>query len=419
MNRKERMILIILGCLNFTHILDFMIMMPLDNYLVPYFNISPQQFAILVGSYTIAAGVSSLIAVFFVDRFDRRKVLLFGYIGFLVGTIACGLADSYVLLLAARIFAGVFGGLIGAQVLSIVSDVFGYERRGQAMGAVMASFAAASIVGVPFSLYLCSIFSWHAPFLLVGGLGILVIPLVLKYIPTITAHINNDHGLKDRIKTFTAILKDDRQRKALIFTAMMMIGHFLIIPFINPYMEFNNGYSKDVQTPLIYLVGGLASLAASNILGKMADRFGKMPVFTISVALSVITVAGITNLPAINFVIVLAIFAFWFVLSTGRMITANAMVTNVVKAEHRGSFMSFNNSVQQFGVSIAALIAGLVITEEPDHSINHYNWLGYLSGFVLLIALFLAMRLFSGMDKKPGAVASSSDAKKETAGVEV
>jgi predicted MFS family arabinose efflux permease len=401
MNRKERMILIILGCLNFTHILDFMIMMPLDNYLVPYFKISPQQFAILVGSYTISAGISSLIGVFFVDRFDRKNVLMFGYIGFLLGTIACGLADSYVLLLSARIFAGVFGGLIGAQVLSIVSDGFGYERRGQAMGAIMASFAAASIVGVPLSLYLCSIFSWHAPFLLVGGLGILVIPLVQQHIPSITTHIKNDHGLRARVETFTAILKDGRQRQALLFTCMMMIGHFMIIPFINPFMEFNNGYSKDVQTPLIYLVGGLASLAASNVLGKMADRYGKMPVLAVSVILSVVTVAGITNLPPINFIIVLAIFAFWFILSTGRMITANAMVTNVVRAEHRGSFMSFNNSVQQFGISIAALIAGLIITEEPDHKINHYSWLGYLSGAVLLIALFLAQRLFSGMDKKP------------------
>ncbi|RYY81219.1 MAG: MFS transporter, partial [Chitinophagaceae bacterium] len=170
MTPKERILLLLLAAINFTHILDFMIMMPLGNYLMPYFRISPQQFTLLVAAYTVSAGISGFIAAFFVDGFDRKKVLLFGYTGFLLGTIACGFAPSFYALLAARLVAGLFGGLIGAQVLSIISDVFPYERRGQAMGSVMSAFSIASTLGVPFSLYLANLISWHAPFLLVGFL---------------------------------------------------------------------------------------------------------------------------------------------------------------------------------------------------------------------------------------------------------
>jgi predicted MFS family arabinose efflux permease len=182
MSKQERIIIFLLAALNFTHILDFMIMMPLGNYLMPFFEISPKQFSFLVASYPITAFFSGFAAAFFVDRMDRKKVLLFAYTGFLIGTLACGFAPSFGLPLAARILTGLFGGFIGAQGMSIIADLFGYERRGAAMGAVMSSFAIASTIGVPFALYLSNIFTWHAPFIFVGLLGIAVVPLVIKFI---------------------------------------------------------------------------------------------------------------------------------------------------------------------------------------------------------------------------------------------
>jgi len=398
MNRKERMILLILAGLMFTHILDFMILMPLGNYLMPYFDISAQAFSVLVAAYTLSAGISGFAAAFFVDRYDRRSVLLFGYSGFLLGTIACGFAPDFNFLLSARILAGVFGGLINAQVLSIVSDMFGYERRGMAMGAIMSSFAVASVLGVPFALYLANVFSWHAPFLLVGILGILIIPMIMKYIPSMTAHLVKKEDRPSYWRVLTSVLNHPQQRIALLFSALIMLGHFLIIPFVNPYMEFNVGYSKS-QTPMIYLIGGLASFLSANILGRLADRYGKMTIFTVCIVLSLFTVWSITNLPAIPFSMTLTVFAIWFTLSTGRMVTANAMISNVVEAEQRGSFMSFNSSVQQLGTSLASFIAGLVIIKGADNKIYHYDWLGYLSILFLLFALLLARRLFVQMER--------------------
>jgi DHA1 family inner membrane transport protein len=398
MNWKERMVLLILAGLMFTHILDFMILMPLGNYLMPYFDISAQAFSVLVAAYTLSAGISGFAAAFFVDRYDRKSVLLFGYSGFLLGTLACGFAPDYHFLLSARILAGVFGGLINAQVLSIVSDMFGYERRGTAMGAIMSSFAVASVLGVPFALYLANVFSWHAPFLLVGILGILIIPMIMKYIPSMTAHLVKKEDRPSYWHVLTSVLNHPQQRIALLFSALIMLGHFLIIPFVNPYMEFNVGYSK-AQTPMIYLIGGLASFVSANILGRLADRYGKMTIFTVCVVLSLFTVWSITNLPAIPFSMTLTVFAIWFTLSTGRMVTANAMISNVVQAEQRGSFMSFNSSVQQLGTSLASFIAGLVIIKGADNKIYHYDWLGYLSILFLLFALLLARRLFVQMER--------------------
>ena len=396
MNKKERIILTLLASLNFTHILDFMIMMPLGNYL----NVTAMQFSILVAAYSIAAFFSGLAIAMFIDRFDRKKFLLFAYIGFVLGTLACGFAPTYGLLLAARIVAGLFGGIIGAQVLSIVADMFVYERRGRAMGAVMGGFAAASILGVPVSLYMTNLFkhNWHVPFILIGSLGIIFIPLIIKFIPKMTAHIKaKDETIHSPLGVLVNVCKIPAQRSALIFSGLLMMGHFLIIPFINPYLEFNKGFSKDA-TPIIYLVGGIASLLAALYLGKLSDKRGKLVVFSISVFLSLFMVLIITGMPNVPFGVVLLFFAIWFIVATGRIVTAQAMISEVVPPEQRGSFMSVNGSVQQLGSGLAALFAGVIVTTEKSGKVLNYNWVGYLSIFVLLLILLFGRMIFRKMD---------------------
>ena len=228
MKKKERIILFLLAGLNFTHILDFMIMMPLGNYLMPYFDISPRQFTFLVSAYSVSAAISGFIAAFIVDQFDRKRILIWSYIGFLLGTLACGFAPTYELLFASRILAGLFGGIIGAQVLAIIADIFSYERRGVAMGSVMSAFAVASILGVPFSLYLTNIFheDWHIPFLLVGGVGLVLVPLIMKFIPAMDGHIAEDRKRNPPIRMLKNILSSPPQILALLFSCLLMMGHF-------------------------------------------------------------------------------------------------------------------------------------------------------------------------------------------------
>lgn len=414
MTREERIILFLLASLNFTHILDFMIMMPLSNYLIPFFKISAFQFSILVASYSVSAFVSGLVIAMIIDRFDRKKSLLFAYGGFLIGTLACGIAPTYGLLLIARIIAGLFGGIIGAQVLAIIADLFVYERRGRAMGAVMSAFAAASILGVPVSLYLTNLFkyNWHVPFILIGTLGIIFVPFVIRFIPNMTNHIRKEYEASP-FSALVTVCKIPQQRSALIFSCLLMMGHFLIIPFINPYMEFNKGFSKGL-IPMIYLFGGMASMIGALLIGRFSDKVGKLPVFLWSVFLSLFMVLIITRMPNVHFSIVLGFFALWFIMATSRAITAQAMISEVVKSEQRGSFMSVNGSVQQLGSGLAALSAGAIVFTEKSGRVHNYNWVGYLSILVLLTSMLIGRFVFKKIDKSQTEIIPKDELVSET-----
>jgi predicted MFS family arabinose efflux permease len=394
MNRKEWILLLLLASVNFTHILDFMIMMPLGNFLMPHFNITAQYFSLIVAAYPVTAFGSGLIAAFYVDKFDRKKVLLFAYAGFIVGTITCGIAPEAGLLMGARILTGLFGGLIGAQVLSIIADSFPYEKRGRAMATVFMAFSLASIFGVPFSLYLAKLISWHAPFIFIGILGIAILPLLNKFLPSVSGHLQspNESERTTVRDVFSSIFGNRSQRLALFLSGGLMLGHFVIIPFINPYMEFNVGFTKD-QTPLIYMVGGSCALLSSSLIGRLADKHGKFRVFTICLVLSLLPIFLITNMPKINFYSVLAVFGFWFTFSTGRNIPAQAMISTVVNPAERGRFMSFNSSFQQFFTGMASIIAGLIVYRDSAGKIYNYHWVGYLSVFVVFCMLFIGNKL--------------------------
>lgn len=364
---------------------------------MPHFNIDARFFSWIVASYPVTACVSGLIAAFYVDRFDRKNVLLFAYTGFLAGTLCCGLAPDPYFLMAARILTGFFGGLIGAQVLSIIADTFSYEIRGRAMGTVFMAFSVASVIGVPFSLYLANKISWHAPFIFIALIGLPIMFLIIKYLPPMNQHLQSRGNVEQRykpdvIKVFKEIIANRSQVIALMLSGGLMLGHFLIIPFINPYMEFNVGFSKD-QTPVIYMVGGVAALLSSSFIGRLADKHGKFKVFRICLIISIIPVFVITDMPTMPFAAVLAVFGCWFLFSTGRNIPAQAMISTVVNPAQRGQFMSFNSSFQQLFTGIASIIAGLIVSQDSKGRILHYNWLGYLSAAIVFGTLFLAMIL--------------------------
>ena len=390
---NKRMVLFLLAALNFTHILDFMVMMPLGNYLMPYFRITPKQFSWLVSAYTLSAALSGFLAAFFADRYDRRKLLLFAYGGFLVGTLLCGIAPGYSALLIARIVAGIFGGMIGAQVLSILSDLFPYEERGKAMGVVISAFSVASTLGIPFSLYLANLISWHAPFLFIVITGAVIYPLLMRSIPPMSAHLADAPVHTDRFEALRSLMADRRRQLALLFSLLWYMGHFLIIPFINPMLEFNMGFSK-LQTPMIYLVGGIVSFFAANYFGKLSDQMGKLKIFSICMLITFLFIFLITHLPPLPFGIVLFFFASWFIFSTGRGVAAQALLSNVVPVQQRGSFMSFNSSVQSLGTGLASFLAGMVVTADASGKLSGYSGLGWVSIGLLALALLLARTLF-------------------------
>jgi MFS transporter, DHA1 family, inner membrane transport protein len=381
-----------MALLNFTHILDFMIMMPLGNILMPQWNLNSSQFSIIVSSYSLAAFVSSFAAIFFADKFDRKQLLMVAYFGFLTGTLGCAFATNGTTMILARAVTGVFGGLISAQVLSIIADIIPYERRGRAMGMLMGGFALASVVGVPFGLYLANQFNWYFPFWVVAGVGILLFPLLLRYVPSVRGHMANPISLKGRIESFVLIFSDRTQMTALAFSFILIMGHFLIIPLFNPYMVYNVGVPQ-ADTPLIYLFGGISSLITAQLVGKLSDKYGKRQVFVIAAAASLILILMLTNMPHVPVYVVLIIFSVWFSAATGRTVPGQAMTTQAVSAKTRGSFMSLNSCMQSLGTGFAGLISGWLTFSDANFAIHHYDYLGYLSVVLIMLCIALAIRL--------------------------
>ncbi len=392
MQIRESRILFLLAAINFTHILDFMIMMPLGNYLIPSFGLSASEFTILVSAYAFSAGLSSFLAAFYANKFDRKKILIRAYIGFLMGTLACGLAPGYEYLLLARVTAGLFGGLLAAQVISIIADLIPFERRGKAMGKVMAAFAVSSTIGVPFALFLANLISWHAPFILVAILGITLLPFLRSDIPSMTSHLDEAQKASSGQVMFD-VIKDPRQRMALLFSGLMFMGHFMIIPFINPYLEFNMGFDKRL-TPMVYLFGGICSFFAARIIGALSDKYGKWRTYIICLLASLPLVALITHLPQIHIAWVIVVFCIWFTVATGRGVTASTLISNVVSPKFRGSFQSFNSFMQQVGTGSASLVAGWVVTKNPNGKLDHYSSLGFFSIVILLLTIAAGYSVF-------------------------
>ena len=369
-----------------------MILMPLGNILMPKWNLNSSQFSIIVSSYSLAAFVSSFAAIFFADKFDRKKLLLVAYFGFLAGTFGCAFATDGSTMVIARAVTGIFGGLISAQIMSIIADIIPYERRGQAMGLLMGGFALASVVGVPFGLYLANKFNWYFPFLVVAGVGTLLFPFLIRYVPNVTGHLSNPILLKGRIENFINIFSDPTQVTALAFSFILIMGHFLIIPLFNPYMVYNVGVPQD-DTPLIYLFGGISSLITAQLVGKLSDKYGKRQIFVLAAIASVIFILMLTNLPRIPVYLVLIIFSIWFSTATARTVPGQAMTTQAVSAKTRGSFMSLNSCMQSLGTGFAGLISGWLTFSDANFAIHHYNYLGYLSVALILICIALATRL--------------------------
>ena len=391
---KEKIILLILACINFTHIMDFMIMMPLGPQLMKLFQITPAEFGFAVSAYGFTAGASGFISAFFVDKFDRKNVLFFAYCGFVIGTFACALAPSYFWLVAARVLAGLFGGMIGAQVLSIVGDIVPYERRGAAMGTVMVAFSLASVAGVPAGLWLASKYSWHMPFLFIGFIGLFVILLIAFFIPPITKHLHNlESGQKQNpLHILTNILKNPNQVRAITLSGILIMGHFVIIPFIAPSLVSNIGYSQD-NIFLIYLVGGALTIFTSPMVGKLADKRGKYPIFVIFALLSFVPIWLITNLWTVPIWFVLVIAGLFFIAANGRMIPIQAMISSVVSPQQRGGFMAINSSVQQLSTALAANIGGVLVYQVPNGRLENYPLVGYFGIALIGLCIFLAKKL--------------------------
>lgn len=370
--------------------MDVMIMMPLSDIFLADFGINTTQFSYLVASYAVGAFLSSIAGVFTLDRFGRKKALLIVYLGFTIGTLMCGLAWDYPTLLSMRFITGLFGGIIGALALSIVSDLYSFKERGKAIGVLMAAFSAASALGVPAGLYFAAIYTWSIPFYFLGCMGVVLLIMAYFLMPEMNEH------LKDKMpsprQTIKNLTSDINQINALSLGIILVIGHFIIIPFITPYMTRNVGFEQ-YQISYIYLIGGILTIFTGPIIGRLTDKYGALRTFYVIVVLSFAPVILITHIGQVPIYVALLITSLFFVLGSGRMISPNTMITAAVGPSNRGSFMSVKSALQQLAIALASIVSGMIVYVNEEGSLSNYNYVGYLSVGFCIFAMFIAPKL--------------------------
>jgi predicted MFS family arabinose efflux permease len=356
-------------------------------------QITPEQYSWTVFAYNLSAFCSSILGTLWLDRFDRKRVLMFTYFFFLIGTIACGLAPSYDGLIAARLFTGIFGGLMGAVASAIVSDTFPVERRATAMSIVMMSFSLASVLGIPFGLWLAEKWDWHAPFLAVAVMGAVNLLLILGQVPSVKGHLANGYDPQTAINLWKSLWQVPIRSLGLACGWMIFFGQFMVISFISPFLVHNLGFQEH-QLSYVYITGGAVTVVTSPIIGKLSDRYGKNTLYRYLALISIIPFIVFTNLPTLAIPFVLVVIAIFFIFVNGRTIPAYTIISSVVPPKERGGYLSLYSSIAQLSSGLGVLVAGEILKENPNtREIIHFDWLGYLAVVFTLFSVVMIHRL--------------------------
>ncbi|HUJ78718.1 MAG TPA: MFS transporter [Nitrospiria bacterium] len=395
---NERVLLLVLAAVQFTIVLDFLIMMPLGPQYMRVFAITSGQFGLIVSAYAVSAGLFGIAAGFGLDRFDRKQALLWLSFGFTIGTFLCASAPSYPLLVAARVVTGAFGGVEGALILAIIGDVIPDERRGAAMGIVMSSYSVASICGVPIGLALASQLSWHVPFFILGGLCSVILVAEARVLPPLRGHLHHARGQHPAARVLSVMMHADHQ-KAFLFMAALTSSSFVIFPYLSAYMVADVGLTEK-QLPFIYLAGGSCTIFSMNLIGQWADRAGKLRVFTLMTLSTVLPILTLTNLPRVPLYAALATSTVFMICMSGRFVPAMALMTSSIESRYRGGFMSINSSVQQFSSGLAAYLSGQIIGQAPGGVMTHFPAIGLLSVGCGFTSIYLARFLKLSDDQR-------------------
>ncbi len=388
----QKIIILLLAILQFTIVLDFMILAPLGDILMKSMNMSTKQFGTVVSAYAISACISGIFAAGFADKFDRKKLLLFFYTGFILGTYFCAISYNYETLFIARIITGLFGGVIGSISMAIITDIFSIHQRGKVMGFVQMAFGGSQILGIPIGLVLANYWSWHATFYMVLILAILLgIALVIKLNP-LTEHlklINNKNALQHLLQT----IKKKDYRIGFLATALLSMGGFMIMPFSTAFMV-NNIHIAQSQVAIIFFFTGIFSIIIMPIVGKLSDKYDKLLIFRIGTIIAIVMVVIYTHLSPVPIWLVIIVNIVLFIGIMSRMVPATALNSAVPDAYDRGAYMSINSSLQQFAGGIAALFSGLVVVQKSKNSpIENFDILGYVMVVLMLLCFYFVYKV--------------------------
>jgi len=395
----QKFIIVILALLQFTIILDFMVISPLGDILMKTLDMTTSNFGVVVSAYAFSAGISGLLAAGFADKFDRKKILIFFYVGFILGTLCCAFSTNYAMLLAARIVTGLFGGVIGSISLAIMTDLFAINQRGRVMGFIQMAFATSQILGIPIGLYFANLWGWHSSFLMIVVLALLILVAVIFKMQPVNKHLELQSD-KNAFLHLWHTLSNSNYRIGFSAVAILSVGGFMLQPFGSAFLV-NNIHITQAQLPIIFFFTGIAVLFIMPIIGKLSDRINKFALFAGGSILSIIMVIIYTNLPPIPMWEIIVINMVLFMGIMSRMVPATTLNTGIPEMKDRGAYMAITSSMQQIAGGIAAVCAGLVVHQQTKTSpLENYNILGYIIAVVTLCSIFLIYRVHRMVQQK-------------------
>lgn len=391
-NKYQIITIVILALTQFTVVLDFMVMSPLGDMLMKSMGLTTTQFGFAVSSYAFSAAISGFLTAGFADKFDRKKLLLFFYIGFIVGTLMCSLATNYSMLITARIVTGLFGGVIGSISLAIVADLFPIQKRGRVMGYLQMGFGASQVLGIPISLYIANYFNWEAPFMMIVIFASLIWLIVASKLQPINKHLTIKTEKNAFLHLWHTIARKE-YRVGFLTTALLSLGGFMMMPWGSAF-AINNLKVSPTQLPIMFMVGGVSSLVIMPLIGRLSDRFEKLKVFTYASIWMATVVIIYTNLSTVPFYFILFMNVIMMIGILSRMVPAMALVSALPEMQDRGAFMSINSSLQQFAGGIAAAIGGMIVVQQTKTSpLENFNLLGYVILVLLAVNILMVYRL--------------------------
>lgn len=380
----------VLAGVQLSHILDFVILMPLGPQLMRALAIDTHQFSLLVSVYTFSAAISCFLASLVMDRFDRRKVLLGVYAGLVVGTLACGMASSFSSLLLARVVTGLFGGLLQAIILAIIGDVVPRAEQGRATGMVMAAFAVSSVLGVPLGLAIANRFGWNATFLAIVLFSGLNWAMVWWKVPPVRVHLNVTANAAVVGDMKSLLLNPATWMASLLIISMMSI--FAFFPFISPFLVQVLGVSED-SLPQIYLVQGLTTMLSTPVIGKLCDRYGPRQVFISCSLIAMGLILVFSHLQSASLAVVIMLNAALAAIGIGRMTPSMHLINRSVGSEQRGSFMTLVAGVQQLAASGASYLGGLLLS--GAEGMRQFGQVGVIVAVTMVLSIAISLKVRS------------------------
>lgn len=389
---NQKIIIAILALLQFTVILDFMVISPLGDILMKTLDMTTSNFGFAVSAYAFSAGISGLLAAGFADKFDRKKLLIFFYTGFIIGTVFCALSSSYMMLLMARIVTGFFGGVIGSVSLAIVTDLFVIHQRGRVMGFIQMAFATSQILGIPVGLYFANNWGWHSAFIMIAVLGVLILIAIITQMQPIVKHLEVQSD-KSPFLHLWHTLSNKQYQIGFASIAFLSVGGFMLQPFGSAFLV-NNIKISQLELPMVFFFTGLSVLFIMPLVGKLSDKISKFKLFAAGSILSIIMILIYTNLNPIPLWEIVVINMILFMGIMSRMIPATTLNTAIPGLEDRGAYMSISSSLQQIAGGIAAVCAGYIVHQKTKTApLENYDILGYVIAIITLCSIFFIWRV--------------------------